>query len=86
MGENRVYNSHSFSQDPMVPESQNSIPILLKKCGPFGIRLHLLDMLASIHLDNQLFFNTNEIYDKWADRMLATKFPSGEISIAQLIP
>jgi hypothetical protein len=86
MGEDRFYNGHPFAQNLMVPKAHNLKSLLLQESCALSIRLRLYCMLTALHFNNQLFFEANEIDDKWPYGMLTAKLPSGEIPIAQLIP
>lgn len=53
---------------------------------PFFIVLVLRLMDCSVHLNNQMAFRAKEVYDKWADCLLAAELYAIELPVPQHIP
>ena len=64
-----------------IPETQHAPAMLLKPPCAIDIALSDRGVLATVELDDQRSFSTNEIDHVPSDRHLAPKFVAGELPI-----
>lgn len=74
--------SINVRQNLMVPKSENSISLRLKKLSATSIGLYLEGMLSSIEFYNEPAFRTAKVHDKRANEMLTAKFYTGNLPAA----
>jgi hypothetical protein len=60
--------------------------MLGQQCGPRPIYVSLHSMLTPIQFDHQVMFETAEVSNEGADRMLAPEFGIAQLSVAQPCP
>ena len=70
----------------VVPKAQHAKPVRSEKGISLRIVVRLLDMLASIQLDDDMRLDTREIADVWTDRVLSAKFEAGQLPSTEPIP
>ena len=70
----------------IVPESQNAIALYLEPTCALLVVVSLCRMLPAIHFDDQSALETNKINDKRADRLLATKLYSRDLTTLEFLP
>jgi hypothetical protein len=72
----------------MVGVAQDMESERLQCGGPFGIGPHRcwFEVLPTVELDDQLGFDTGEVSEVAADRMLAAELAAGELTVAQGVP
>ena len=74
--------SINIRQNLVVPESEHSISLRLKKLSATDIGLYLDGMLSSIEFYNEPAFRTAKVHDKGANEMLTAKLYAGNLPAA----
>jgi len=92
-----LFHRFQLRQDLVIPESNYSVPGVLKPRGPFGVLLNLHSMLSSVHFDDHLSLQAHEVHNVRSDRMLSAELaplylaqpylpPQGAFSICWTLP
>ena len=82
----RFKHTISITESIIVPEPQNAIALLFKKCRAPRISFHLFTVLTTIQLNNEHRIRTNKISNERTDWNLTTEFAITERTIAQTKP
>jgi hypothetical protein len=90
-----AFDQHSFYGKPTasdifhhlrIPKAEYAIALLFKGCGSFLVVFNLIQMLAAIQFNHELFLDCTEIDDIVADGVLPAELNISELSAAQLCP
>lgn len=76
----------SLLYDSIIPESQNTKACGLQRFTSSLVPLDLFSMLPTVDFYNEPFFDTHEIQDEIAKRVLAAKLQSMHLLSAQMLP
>jgi hypothetical protein len=75
-----------LSQDFVIPESKNSIALLIQPFSAVFIGFPRRRVLTAIEFDRQHFVEADEIGDIRTDRALAAEFEVSDLLLAQVPP
>ena len=64
----------------IVPEAQDAKPVRSEEAATSKVVVRLLDMLASVQLDNDRGFDTSKVANVGTDGMLPAKLEPGHLS------
>ncbi len=83
--ENCLPNAFDIFQHFIVPETQDAVAMLDEPSISHSVAV-AIGVLASVDLEDELFFSTNEIRDVRSDRLLTHEFESAERARTKVAP
>ena len=83
---NRPENSFQVPQNFVVPKSDDTEPLLLKKCRSRRIPGGLDRVLTAVNLDDQSPLHAGKINHVWRQGMLPPELATGQLPITQRTP
>lgn len=70
----------------MIPEPEQSEPVLQKPVTTLLIVMLFLGMLSAVQFNHQLFLQTHKINDVWSEHLLPPELAAGHLPSTKSLP